>query len=147
MPSLAVNRKATFDYEILDTYQAGIELLGFEVKSAKAGRGNLAGAFVTIRDGEAFLLNATIPPYQVKNTPPGYDPVRSRRLLLHKREINELVGTSSAKGLTLVPLKLYTQGPRIKLEFGLARRKKKYDKREVIKRRDIEREIGRSIRG
>lgn len=142
---LAVNRRATFDYETLESHEAGIQLSGHEVKSTRAGRTGLAGAFVIIRGGEAWLLNATIPPYQTKNTPPGYDPSRARKLLLHARELKALIGKSVEKGLTLVPLSLYTKGPRIKLSFALARRRKKHDQREAIKRRDVEREIQRSL--
>ena len=145
MTVLTVNQKARFDYEILETYEAGIALFGFEVKSVQNGGANLAGSFVTIRGGEAWLLNAAIAPYQSRNTPAGYDPVRSRRLLLHKSELNALIGKTAQKGLTLVPLRVYTKGPRIKLEFALARRRKKYDKREMIKKRDIERETGRNL--
>lgn len=147
MATLAVNRKANFDYEISETYEAGVVLSGSEVKSIKAGRANLAGAFVVIRNGEAFLTNAFIPPYQAPNAPAGYDPSRRRKLLLHKREISELIGASAEKGLTLIPLRLYTKASRIKIEFGLARRKKKYDKREKIRRREDERKMERAIKG
>lgn len=146
MAECASNRKAFYDYEILEQHEAGIALHGHEVKSVRAGRMNLAGSFVVLRSGEAWLTNADIAPYQAKNTPAGYAPTRSRRLLLHKREISELFGQSAQKGLTLVPLRVYTKGPKIKIAFGLARRKKKYDKREVIRRRDTEREIGRSLK-
>ncbi len=142
---LAANRKAGFDYEILETYEAGIQLSGHEVKSIRAHHATIAGAFVIIRGGEAFLVGSTIPPYQTANTPDGYDPGRTRKLLLKRSELRELVGRSAPKGLTLVPLSLYTNNSRIKLSFGLARKKKKYDKREVIKRRDVEREIRRSV--
>lgn len=146
MATLTVNRKAGFDYEISETCEAGIELSGSEVKSARAGRANLTGAFVVIRNGEAFLTNAFIPPYQVKNAPAGYDPSRSRKLLLHKKEIGELIGASAEKGLTLIPLRLYTKKSKIKIEFGLARRKKKYDKREKIRRREDERKMERALK-
>lgn len=146
MPIIAVNRKATFDFEILQTYEAGIELLGFEVKSVRAGRMNLAGSFAIIRGGEAWLVNAAIPPYQAANTPADYDPARSRRLLLKKAEIRELIGKSTQGGLTLVPLRVYTKGPRIKMAFGLARRRKKYDKRERIREREDRRKIARALR-
>ena len=99
-----------------------------------------------IRGNEAFLVNTLIPPYQAINMAPGYDPTRSRKLLLHAREIQELVGKSAQKGLTLVPLSLYTKKSRIKLSFALARRKKKYDKREVIRKRDDERKMNRALR-
>ena len=141
---LATNRKARFDYEILETYEAGIQLSGHEVKSIRASHATIAGAFVIIRGGEAFLVGATIPPYQAANTPGGYDRERTRRLLLKKSELRELVGASAQKGLTLVPIAFYTKKSRIKLLFGLAKRKKKHDKREVIKKRDTEREIQRS---
>jgi SsrA-binding protein len=146
MPVLAVNRKATFDYEILETYEAGIELKGFEVKSAKAGRANLAGSFVVVRGGEAFLLGATIAPYQPKNTPAGHEPSRTRRLLLHRAELKELIGATAQKHLTLIPLRMYNKGPKIKLEVGLARRRKKYDKREHIREREDQRKIERALK-
>lgn len=146
MPIHAVNRRALFDYEILEKYEAGIELHGFEVKAIKTGHINLAGSYVIIKENEAWLLNATIPPYQPKNTPSDYNETRSRRLLLHKSEIKELIGKSAQRGLTLVPLRVYDKKSRIKLEFGVARPKKKYDKREVIKRREAEREIERKLK-
>lgn len=139
------NKRAYFDYQILETYEAGIELLGFEVKAIKSGRINLAGSYVVIRDNQAWLLNADIPPYQPLNTPAGYDSKRTRRLLLKSAEIKSLIGRTQEKGLTLVPLKVYTKNRRIKLEIGLGKSKKKADKREAIKKRDIEREIGRKI--
>lgn len=146
MSELSVNRRAAYDYEILQTYEAGMSLLGFEVKSVKAGRMTLAGAFAVIRGNEAILLNASIPPYQQKNTPESYDPSRSRRLLLHKAEIRELIGASAQKGLTIVPLKVYSKRNRVKILLGLGRHKKKGDKRETIKKREAEREIARDAR-
>jgi len=146
MQPLSTNRRAAFDYDILETYEAGIELLGFEVKSVRAGRMNLVGSFAVIRNGQARLANADIPPYQAKNTPAGYDPTRSRQLLLKKAEIRELIGKTAPKGLTLVPLRVYTKGPRIKIAIGLARRKKRYDKRERIREREDERKIARALR-
>ena len=146
MAELASNRKAHFDYEILQKYEAGLELLGHEVKSIRAGHAQLAGSFVVIRGGEAFLVGATIPPYQVKNMPESYDPTRTRRLLLKRSELNELIGESAQKGLTFVPISLYTKGSLIKLSFGQARRKKKYDKRETIKKREDKRNINRALR-
>lgn len=136
MIDLATNRRARFDYDILETYEAGLALLGHEVKSARAGRVNLAGAFVIIRGGEAWLVNATIAPYQPANAPSGYDPARPRRLLLHRAELKSLTGSGAEKGLTFVPLRVYAKGPRIKLEFGRARRRKHYDKRERIRERE-----------
>ena len=142
-----VNRRARFDYEILQTYEAGIELFGHEVKSIKTGRINLAGSYAVIRANAPWLLNASIPSYQAKNTPADYDPERSRRLLLHKSEIKELIGASAQKGLTIVPLKVYTKGNRVKVLIGLGRHKKKGDKRETIKRREAERDIERETKG
>ena len=145
MQIYAVNRRALFDYDILEKYEAGIELFGFEVKAVKAGRMNLAGAYVVIKNNEAWLLNVAIAPYQVKNTPAGYDEMRSRRLLLNKAEIKELIGKSAQKGLTLVPLRVYDKKSRIKLEFAVARHKKERDKRELIKEREAGREIKRAM--
>lgn len=146
MSDISVNQRAYFDYEILETYEAGLELFGFEVKALKSGRGNLAGSFVVMRDNVPVLLNATIPPYQPKNAPKSYEPDRSRRLLLHKSEIKELIGASSQKGLTIIPLKVYNKNGKIKLLIGLARHKKSQDKREIIKKREARREIDRTLR-
>ena len=146
MPTLAYNRKATFDYEILETYEAGLILFGYEVKAIKTGHLSLAGAYVIIRDNEAYLINAHIPPYQPKNTPADYDPYRSRKLLLRKPEIASLIGKTKQKGLTLVPLKVYTKHGKLKLEFVLARGKKKFDKRDKIIERETKRKIDRAIR-
>jgi SsrA-binding protein len=142
---ITTNKRAYFDYQILETYEAGVELRGFEVKAIKTGRANLAGSYVIIRDNQAWLLNADIPPYQPENTPPDYDSKRTRRLLLKKSEIGNLIGRVQEKGLTLVPLKVYTKNRKIKIEIGLAKSKKKMDKRELIKKRDIEREISRKL--
>ncbi len=140
---ITTNKRARFDYEILETYEAGIELRGFEVKSIKTGRINLAGSYVIIRDNQARILNADIPAYQPKNTPVDYDPKRSRRLLLKKSEIKNLIGRVQEKGLTLLPLRVYTKGrqQRIKIEIGLAKSRKRYDKRELIKKREIGKEM------
>ena len=146
MSEIAVNRRARFDYEIIETLEAGIELFGFEVKAVKSGRINLAGSFVVIKDRSAWLLGATIPPYQAKNTPDNYEPSRSRRLLLHKSELKEWIGATSQKGLTIIPLKVYTKRNRVKILVGLAKHKKTADKREVIKKRETKREIERAIK-
>lgn len=143
MVEISGNRRAYFDYQILETYEAGIALRGFEAKAIKSGRINLAGTFAVVQNNEVWLLNADIPPYQAKNTPPDYDPTRSRRLLLHKSEIKELIGKTSQKGLTIIPLKVYTKHNRVKILLGLGRHKKKGDKRETIKKREAEREIER----
>jgi len=149
MVIITENKKARFDYQILETYEAGIELKGFEVKAIKSGRINLAGSYAIIRDHQVWLLNADIPPYQPKNTPADYDSKRTRRLLLNKKEIKNLIGSTQEKGLTLVPLKVYTKGKqqKIKVEIGLAKSRKKADKRELIKKRNIEADIRRYLRG
>lgn len=141
MKSLAENRKAYFDYDVLERFEAGMVLTGQEVKSIKSGRINLAGSYVVIKNEEAFLLNADIPPYQPKNSPPNYDSTRLRKLLLNKSEIKYLLGKSQEKRLTLLPLRVYTKKGKIKLEFGLAKGRQKAGKKELLKKRDIEREI------
>lgn len=146
MKPLAENRKAFFDYEILEKLEAGIVLLGTEVKSIKGGHINLAGSYIVPKDNEFFLINANVPPYQPKNAPKDYDPMRSRKILLQKKEINYLLGKNKQKGLTLLPINVYTKGGKIKLEFALAQGKRKVDKRETIKKREVEREIGRNLK-
>ena len=143
--ALAENRKARFDYEILKTFAAGIELLGLEVKSVRDGKISLAGAFIAIRGGEAFLIGADIPPYQPKNAPQEYDATRARKLLLSQAEIEELRDAESTKGLTIVPLSVYNKGRFLKLDLAIARGKKKFDKRQAIKKRDVERELKREL--
>lgn len=140
------NRKAHFNYEIIDTFEAGIVLQGFEVKSIKNGSGNISSAFCIVRGGEAFVVGMHIPPYQPKNTDPGYDPDKTRKLLLSKKEIKKLGEKDSIKGLTLIPLSLYSKGPYIKLSIAIARGKKVFDKRETIKKRDIDREMEREYK-
>ena len=132
---ITTNKRAYFDYNILEAYEAGIELKGFEVKSIKTGRINLAGAYAIIRDNQAWLINADIPPYQPKNAPEDYDSKRTRRLLLKKSEIKNLIGRVAEKGLTLMPLRVYTKNRKIKIEIGLGKSRKKKDKRELIKKR------------
>jgi len=145
MSIITQNKKAYFDYEILETLEAGIELKGYEVKAIKTGRINLAGSYVIIKNNQAWLLNADIPAYQPKNTPENYNPKRTRRLLLNKSEIKSLIGRVREKDLTLMPLKVYTKAKigRIKIEIGLAKSRKKFDKRELIKKREAKREIKR----
>jgi SsrA-binding protein len=141
------NKKATFNHEILDKYSAGLELHGFEVKSLRTGKGgSLDGSYVIIKNGEAFLVGANIPEYQVGNTPGGYDPRRARKLLLTKKELEELNHAREKKGLTIVPLSLYNKGRNIKADIALARGKKKYDKRDSIKKRDVQRDIDREVK-
>ncbi len=122
-------------------------LIGTEVKSIRSGRLNLAGSYVIIRGEEPYLIGATIPPYQPKNAPADYDPEKPRKLLLNKKEINYLIGKTQEKGLTLIPLKVYTKNAKIKLQFGIARGKKKFDKRETIKKKEASREIERVLKG
>ena len=147
MANYAENRKARFDYEILEKYEAGIEFLGTEVKSVRNGRMSLEGAFVIIRGGEAFLINVNIPPYQPKNAPKDYDPLRNRKLLLTKKEIAELAGSEKNKSLTIVPISVYNKNRKIKLQIALVKGKKKFDKRETLKKRDADREIRREFKG
>jgi SsrA-binding protein len=144
--SLIQNKKAYFNYEILEKIEAGIELLGLEVKSLKKGQGSLEGSHVTIRGGEAFVTNMQIPPYQPANTSKEYDPLRNRKLLLTKKEISALAGAEGQKGLTIVPLSVYNKGRKLKIEIAIVRGKKKFDKRETIKKRDTEREIRRTLK-
>ena len=146
MEFLAENKKVFFNYEVLEKFNAGIELLGLEVKSLKAKRGTLDGAYVSMRGQEVFLLGATIPPYQPKNTPADYEPTRLRRLLLTKKEIGQLIGWENKKGLTIVPLSLYNSERKIKVTIAIVRGKKKHDKREVLKKREANREIERTLK-
>jgi len=143
---LILNKKARLEYEVLDTLEAGISLLGLEVKSLKAKHGSIVGAHVLIRGGEAFIVGMHIPPYQPNNTPLDFDPYRNRKLLLTKKELAKLAGTEKEKGLTLIALSLYNNGRKIKVELAIARGKKKYDKRQSIKKRDTERDIGRKLK-
>jgi len=147
MKVLTENRKSTYNYEILETYEAGLVLLGSEVKAIKTGHVSLTGSFVALKNKELFLTNALIPPYQPQNIFVDYNQSRPRKLLLNKSEISSLIGKLKVKGLTLVPIRLYTKKNRIKLEFGIARGKRKIDKRAAIKKRDVERDIGRKLRG
>jgi len=144
--SIAKNKKAYFDYEILEKFEAGIVLQGFEVKSVKLGHISLKGAYVTIKDEEAYLINTHISPYQPSNMRIEYDPTRSRKLLLKKSEIVSLMGKAKSQGLTILPLSVYNKKGKIKIELGLGRGKKKYEKREKIKRKDTEREVGRTLK-
>ena len=145
MKVLANNKKAFFEYEILEKFEAGLVLNGQEVKSIRLGHMSLKGSYIVIRDREPYLIGANIPPYQPKNTLPSYDPERSRALLLNKKEIDYLESKTQQKGLTLIPLKVYTKYAKIKLEMAIAKGKGKADKREAIKKRDTDRDIKREI--
>ena len=139
------NKKAGFDYEVIERFEAGLVLFGQEVKSIKTGHINLSGSYVTIRAGEPFLVGVKVPPYQPNNAGADYDQERQKKLLLNKKEINYLIGKTKVKGFSLIPLKIYDNSGRIKLEFGLAKGKKKYNKKEKIKKRDVEREVNREL--
>ncbi len=146
MAVLAYNKRAKFDYEILDTYEAGLVLRGYEVKSVKTGHMSLKGSFVTIRREELYLTNANIPLYKHAGAIANYDPTRPRKLLLKKREIAHLIGKSRAEGLTLVPIRVYTKRGLLKLEFGIGKGKKTIDKREVIRKREDQVKIERAMK-
>jgi len=146
MKIIAKNKRAIFDYEILEKYEAGMELSGPEVKSIRKGYISLAGSFAIVKNSQLYLLNAFISPYQAENTPKDYSPSRTRKLLLHKSEIKKLIGKTKGKGLTLIPLRIYNKRGKIKTEIALAKSKKKVDKRERIKKREIKREIEREFK-
>ena len=146
MEIFAENKKAYFNYEILKEFEAGIILTGQEVKSIKTGKASLRSSYVVLKNEEVFLIGANIAPYQPKNTPPDYNPQRSRKLLLNKSEIKGLIGKTKEKGLALIPLKIYRKNGKIKLKFGIAKGKRKVDKREIIKKRETEREIKKELK-
>lgn len=146
MPILANNKRATFDYEILEKFEAGLVLTGQEVKAIRNGQASLSSSYVTISNQTASLLNASISPYKMAGPVPDYNPDRSRNLLLHKKELVYLTGKIKQSGLTLVPLSLYTKGKKIKLGFALAKGKKKIDKRRKIKEREEKRKIQRVLK-
>lgn len=146
MTTLVDNGKIHFNYEILEKIEAGIELLGFEVKSLKSKKGSLEGAYVIVRGGEAFAMNLFIPPYQENNTPKDYESRRNRRLILNKDEIRKLADIDSkGKGLTIVPISIYNKGTLIKVSVAVVRGKKKYDKRETTKKRETDRSVRREF--
>lgn len=140
MPSLARNKRAFHDYDLFEKVEAGIELTGAEVKSAKAGQVSLKGAYVAVRGGETWLLGAHISSYKPAGTSKAYDPARTRRLLLKKSELRTLIGKTQS-GLTIVPLSLYTKRGLVKVEIALARGRKQFEKRDAIRKREIRREI------
>lgn len=142
---IARNPRARHDYEILDTYEAGIVLAGTEVKALREGNASLIGAFGRIQKGEVWLEGFNIKPYE-KGNRFNKDPLRSRKLLLHAREIRRLIGAVEQKGNTLVPLELYFKGPRVKVALALGRGKKEHDRRDDIRKRDAERELAREFR-
>lgn len=142
---IAENRKAYHDYFILDTYEAGVVLLGTEVKSIREGRVNLRDSYARIESGEAFVYNVHISPYSHRGYS-DHEPLRKRKLLLHHQEIQKLVGKTVIKGMTLVPLRMYFKDGRVKVAVGLVKGKKEYDKRETVKRRDADRETRAAVK-
>jgi len=139
-------KKAGLKYEFLEKFDAGIELTGSEVKSVKSHQGTLDGAHVIVRGGEVYLVGAHIPPYQPKNMPKNYDANRTRKLLLTRKEIDELGIQEQKRGLTIVPISMYNKGSKIKVSLAVARGKKKFDKRETLKKRDAKRDIERTLK-
>ena len=142
--TVATNRKARHDYHIEDTYEAGLVLTGTEIKSIRAGRVNLRDGYATLKDGELWLMNAHIAPYN-QGSYPNHEPRRPRKLLMHRREINRIAGRIQEKGFTLVPLRLYLKNNLAKVELGLARGKKQYDKRAALREKETRREIDRAV--
>jgi SsrA-binding protein len=142
---IARNKRARFDYEIVDNWEAGLMLTGTEVKSLRAGRATINDAYGVVKDGEVWLLNMHVSPYEQANQF-NHDPVRTRKLLLHGREIKRLIGAIERQGLTLVAMELYFKGSHAKVRLGLGKGKKLHDKRETIKRRESEREVARAVR-
>ena len=139
------NKKIYFDYEVLEKLEAGLELLGTEVKSLRSGKGSLVGSYIIVRGGEAYASGMDIPAYQEKNAPQGYDAKRLRKLLLSKAEIKKLADIESKKGLTIVPISIYNKGPKLKLEVAVVRGKKAHDKKKSQKSRDVAREVRREF--
>lgn len=144
--SLVNNKTVHLNYEILETYTAGIELFGFEVKSLRLKRGSLEGAYILTKGTDVYLINADIPPYQVNNTPGSYNSRRDRKLLLTRKEALELYQKRNNAGLTVVPISMYNKGRVIKIDIGIARGKNKRDKRDDLKRKDAKREIERTLK-
>lgn len=143
--TVATNRKAYHDYEILDTYEAGIVLTGTEIKSVRAGRVNLRDSYATVRRGEVWLINTHIAPYS-HGQRQNHEPRRDRKLLLHKLEINRIIGKVQEKGWTMVPLRMYLKDSRAKVELAMVRGKRQYDKRAAIAKRDLDREMSRAVK-
>ena len=146
MQDLIENKKIHLDYEILEKFEAGIELFGFEVKSLRNRAGSIVGSHITVRGGEAYLLNSSVPPYQEKNSPKDYDPRRNRRLLLTKKELKTLIGYEQKRGLTIVPVSVYNKNGKIKVSIAVVKGKKKYDKREDLKKKQTEKDIRRTLK-
>jgi SsrA-binding protein len=146
MKTLLENRKAYFDYEILESFEAGIELLGHEVKSIKSGRGIFDGSYISIKDNELWLINFSLPPYQVNNTSKDYEERRPRRLLVGKKDIEYIVKKEKQSGLTIMPISMYNKKNLVKVQIAIVRGKKSFDKRHTIKKRDTERDVKRELK-
>jgi len=146
MPMIVKNKKGLHNYEVIEKLETGIVLTGQEVKSVKQGHFHLDGSYVRLKKGEVWLIGAEIPKYKLAGALPDYNAKRDRKLLLRKKEIKYLVGKSEEKGLTLIPISVYTKRSKIKLEIGIARGKKKHDKRESIKKREDDRKIARAMK-
>ncbi|HEV8666759.1 MAG TPA: SsrA-binding protein SmpB [Candidatus Paceibacterota bacterium] len=144
--NLIEHKKARFDYEILDELEAGLQLLGHEVKSLRAKHGKLEGAHIIVRGGEAYVVGMSIPPYQAANTDKEYEPERTRKLLVHKKELLKLSDADGQKGLTIVPISVYNKGSKLKMRVAIARGRKQFDKRAVLKERDTKRDIQRTLK-
>lgn len=144
--ALIDNKKVHLEYSILEEMEAGLELHGYEVKSLRAGQGSLKGARIVARGGEAYLVGASIPPWQISNAPKSYDPERSRRLLLKAKEIAHIASAEGQSGLTIVPLRVYNKNRKLKLAIAIARGKKKYDKRQTIRAREEKRRAERTLK-
>jgi SsrA-binding protein len=146
MADVLTHKKARLEYEILEEFEAGLELLGFEVKALRAHQGKLEGAHVVIRGGEAYVVGMSIPPYQPANTPIEYDAARVRKLLVTKKELGQLAGYEGQKGLTIVPISVYNKGTKLKVRIAVARGKKARDKREDLKKKSVKRDIERTLK-
>lgn len=145
MADYVKNKTALLSYEVVETYTAGIQLLGLEVKSIKTGKAQITGSYITIKNDEAFLLGSHIAPYQPENTPASYSPARERKLLLNKKEIRQISQIIAQKKLTIIPLKLYNRNNKIKAEIAIVKGKQKGDKRQKIRKKDTRKEIGHHI--
>jgi SsrA-binding protein len=146
METLAINKRAQYDFEFLETFEGGLVLTGPEVKSAKAGHIQLKGAFIMMRDGAPWLKNALIARYEPAGQQESYDPYRNRKILIRRHDINRLIGKINTQGLTLVPIRVYTHRNLVKISFALARGKKKFEKRAAIKKREVDRQIREKMR-
>lgn len=144
--NLVEHKKARLNYDILEEFEAGLELLGAEVKALRAKQGKLEGSHVIVRGGEAYIVGMHIPPFQAANTPKDYDPDRTRKILLTKKELVHVAEQEEQKGLTIVPISVYNKGSKLKVRVAIARGRKKYDKRAVLKERDTKRDIDRTLK-